>query len=277
MHMKTTIAIDLPHGRIEGILQAPEQAADLVIITNGHNGFYSYGMFPWIQDQLEQAGIGSYSYNFSHGGTIGDGDTFDDLEAYSRNCMRLETADLMGVALHMRKRFPSQRLWLLSHSMGSVPTVFGALELRQMGIPIHGMILLSPVSRLDFWPEELLDRWAESGTITMFNRRTGQDLPHGPEFLAEIRQSSTRWNMERALHQLDVPLLVIHGEEDEAVSPDHGRSLVSWAREAGQAARLQIIPETGHTFGTRHPFEGPDRATETMIQVVVDQILEGLV
>lgn len=274
--MKTTLTIDLPHGKVEGILQCPETAMDLAVISNGHNGFYSYGMFPWIQDQLDQAGIGSFSYNFSHGGTIGAGDTFDDLEAYSRNCMRLETTDLVGVVLHLRKRYPAQRLWLLSHSMGSVPTIFGALELRQMDIPLAGMILLSPVSRLDFWPVDLIDRWAETGTITMFNRRTGQDLPHGPELLAEIRQASTKWNMERALHQLDVPLLVIHGEEDEAVSPDHGHALVSWALAAGMPAQIRIIPETGHTFGTRHPFEGPDRATEVMIQAVTDQITGGL-
>lgn len=270
--MKTTVAIDLPHGSVEGILQLPEHAADLVIITNGHNGFYSYGMFPWIQDQLEQVGISSYSYNFSHGGTIGDRDTFEDLEAYSRNCMRLETADLVGVVLHLRKRFPDQRLWLCSHSMGSIPTVFGALELRQMGIRIAGLILLSPVSRLDFWPSELLDRWALTGTITMHNRRTGQDLPHGPELLAEIRQASTTWNMDRALHQMDIPLLVIHGEEDEAVSPAHGKALVDWALDAGQRARLELVQETGHTFGTRHPFEGPERATENMIKSIIQEV-----
>ncbi len=264
----------LPHGQIEGLWVGPDHPNHLVIITNGHNGFYNYGMFPWMQEQLADAGIASFSYNFSHGGTKGEEDFFSDLDRYSRNCMRLETADLVGVGAWISTQFPDANIWLLAHSMGSIPTVFGALELLQGGIHLAGIILLAPVSRLDFWPSGLIDDWKKTGTITMFNRRTGQDLPHGPELLQEILEADQKWNMQSAFVDLALPLLVIHGQEDEAVTPDHGQNLVSWAQQGGSSAQFISIQDTGHTFGTKHPFAGPEEATWKMLHHVIRHIEE---
>ncbi|MCF8238679.1 MAG: lysophospholipase [Saprospiraceae bacterium] len=271
-HPTQTITFSFAHGQVEGLWCGPEDANDLVVITNGHNGFYNYGMFPWIQQQLADAGIASFSYNFSHGGTEGDGDVFTDLEAYEKNCLRLETADLVGVVQRMLDRSSGKRIWLLAHSMGSIPTVFGANELGQMHIPMAGMILLAPVSCVDFWPAELIERWATTGTITMFNRRTGQDLPHGPEWLSEIQDAATTWNMERAFKRLTCPVTVIHGAEDEAVSPDHGRAIADWVKDSGHSSTLSLIPGAGHTFGTRHPFDGPSTETKRMITEVIQSV-----
>nr|MBP6185695.1 hypothetical protein [Saprospiraceae bacterium] len=46
----TSYAFD--HGIVEGAFVKVPESQDLVIITNGHNGFYSYGMFPAIQQGL---------------------------------------------------------------------------------------------------------------------------------------------------------------------------------------------------------------------------------
>lgn len=272
MNQPTEKQFNLPHGRIEGAWVGKADSPELVIITNGHNGFYSYGMFPWIQGQLAEKGIASFSYNYSHGGTRGNEDVFTDLEAYAQNCVRLQTADLVGVTKALREQYPDKRIWLLAHSMGSIPSVFGATELMNTGISIAGMILLAPVSRLDFWPGELIGEWKKTGTITMFNRRTGQDLPHGPELLQEILEADGKWNMKSALADLDLPLVVIHGEVDEAVHSDHGRNVIAWSGADRLSSRLSLIPATGHTFGTKHPFEGPTEATWQMIREVIKSI-----
>ncbi|MBK7341843.1 MAG: alpha/beta fold hydrolase [Saprospiraceae bacterium] len=269
-----TRLLQLPHGQIEGQWVGHAHPDDVVIITNGHNGFYSYGMFPWIQQQLAGAGMSSFSYNFSHGGTRGDEDVFSDLDAYAQNCMRLERADLVVVASWVRVHNPASRIWLLAHSMGSIPTVFAAQDLIRSGCLVAGLILLAPVSRLDFWPVSLIDQWKVTGTITMYNRRTGQDLPHGPELLHEIGEAETYWNMKPVVAELDLPFLIVHGDNDEAVSPDHGRNLVSWSGTGRTSSRLVLIPGTGHTFGTKHPFEGPAEATWEMIREVI-QFIQG--
>ncbi len=260
------------HGIVEGAFVKVPESQDLVIITNGHNGFYSYGMFPAIQQGLAEAGISSFSYNFSHGGTRGQEDVFTDLDAYAKNCMRLEVADLVAVCKAMHTAYPNQRVWLLGHSMGSIPTIFGARALNTGGGSLAGMILLAPVSRLDFWPEELIREWAKTGTIQMFNKRTGQHLPHGPELLSEIQLASTLWNTRLALKSMFLPLVVIHGGADESVGPEHGQKLVEWVNEEDTNARLVIIPDAGHTFGTRHPFEGNTAALNRVIEEISQTI-----
>src|SRR6476659_1673022 len=89
------------NGIIDGIYLNAGINSPLVIIINGHNGFYDYGMFPYLQETLARYSISSYSFNFSHGGIKGDGDYFEDLVNYQKNCMRLEVEDVMCVMQHL--------------------------------------------------------------------------------------------------------------------------------------------------------------------------------
>ena len=60
--MKRKISFEFEHGNIDGIyLKSEAPSSPLVIITNGHNGFYNYGMFPYIQEKLLEQEISSYS------------------------------------------------------------------------------------------------------------------------------------------------------------------------------------------------------------------------
>src|SRR5688572_7675363 len=103
------ISLEYANGTIDGIYITAGPHFPLVIIINGHNGFYNYGMFPYIQQSLYKNNISSYSFNFSHGGIIGDADYFEDLEKYEANCMRLETADLLCVLQNLSGRFDKYR------------------------------------------------------------------------------------------------------------------------------------------------------------------------
>jgi hypothetical protein len=97
MIKKEKITFEHKDGKVEGIYINAGSASPLVIIINGHNGFYNYGMFPYIQQKLFQNKISSYSFNFSHGVVIGDADFFEGLEKYEQNCMRLETEDVFCI------------------------------------------------------------------------------------------------------------------------------------------------------------------------------------
>lgn len=257
--MKRKVEIKAAHGDIEGMYVTPATEDDrgIVAITNGHNGFYGYGMFPYIQDKLADAGIASYSYNFSHGGVRNGEDYFSDLAAYEKNCMRLETADLISVLQQIgeiTEADASNRLFLLSHSLGFVPTIFAAKEALKQGIGIAGVISLAAIKTLDVFPEPMMEEWKQKGTYPMKNNRTKQQLPQGPEFLSEILASEGEWNVEGAFRQAPTNYLFIHGEQDTDVPLAHSSSLHEWARQEGFTSELQIIEGAGHTFNTSHPF-----------------------
>jgi len=270
--IKEKITLQHKDGNIEGVYINAGSGSSLVIIINGHNGFYNYGMFPYIQQKLFENKISSYSFNFSHGGVIGDSDFFADLEKYEENCMRLETEDLLCV-LHNLKEFKDHgKIFLFTHSLGGVPTIFGAKKAIEAKIKIDGIILVSTVKTLNFWPSEMLTEWARAGVFYKKNNRTKQELPQGFEFLQEIINCEVDWNVKEAIQSLNVPILIIHGANDEAVPVEHGESLYSWIKNSNTNASLKIIPNATHTFNTKHPFEGNSNELEQLIQTTVDWI-----
>ncbi len=57
------------------------------------------------------------------------------------------------------------------------------------------------------------------------------------------------WNSYRRLPSIQVPTLVVHGDEDHLIPPENGRIIA--ARIPG--ARFELIPQAGHVFITDQP------------------------
>ena len=262
------------NGQIDGMYCNAGDHTPLVIIANGHNGFYSYGMFPYIQQSFLQSGISSYSFNYSHGGVMGDGDYFSDLEKYEKNCIRLEKEDILcAVENSVTDQFATHaQTFLFTHSLGGAPTIFATKELEHTAINLTGIILVSSVKTLDFWGKAMIDEWKETGVYKKKNNRTNQELPLGKEFLEEVLQSDGKWSIEKAIIQLRTPILIVHGEKDEAGPMENSQTLYEWSKNNNPYNRLNIIKDATHTFNTRHPFTGPTTELENLIAVSKDWI-----
>lgn len=266
---KERVIFQHTNGNVEGIYINAGSGSPLVIIINGHNGFYNYGMFPYIQQQLFKNRISSYSFNFSHGGIMGDADVFEDLGKYEQNCMRLETEDLLSVLRNLYKKCKDHlKIFLFAHSLGGVPTLFGAKKAVKEKIKIDGIILASTVKTLNFWPPEMIKEWAMAGVYYKKNNRTKQELPQGFELLQEILNCDKVWNIKEAIQSLNLPILIIHGANDEAVPVEHGESLFSWIKDTNANAQLKILPSATHTYNTKHPFENSSMELEELISVI---------
>lgn len=268
---KIKISFTHKDGIVDGIYFNAGDQLPLVIIINGHNGFYNYGMFPYIQESLVGRGISSYSFNFSHGGIKGDSDFFDDLKRYEKNCMRLEIEDVMCVLhnLTSEKFKKPVSVFLLAHSLGGVPEIYSAAKAQDENLTINGIILISTVKQLNFWPDEMMEEWKQNKVFYKKNNRTKQLLPQGQEFLNEILKSDTEWNIENEIKKLKMPILIVHGDGDEAIPVEHGHKLFEWIKNKNENSSLEIIPGATHTFNTKHPFEGPSPQLEKMLDMIV--------
>ena len=193
----------------------------------------------------------------------GDADYFEDLISYEKNCMRLEVEDVMCVLhnLHSGKFENHAGLFLLAHSLGGVPLIFSAKKAQDENIVINGIILVSTVKQLNFWPREMVDEWKQNKVYYKKNNRTKQLLPQGEEFLNEVLQSDSKWNVENEIKKLQQPICILHGENDEAIPEEHGRSLFEWVHPFNKKSFLKIIPGATHTYNTKHPFEGHNTTT----------------
>ena len=266
---KEKIVYSHEDGSSSGIYMNAGNETALVVIVNGHNGFYNYGMFPYIQQTFYDNKISSYSFNYSHGGVIGDGDTFEDLFNYEKNCMRLEVADLLAVLSNIKnsKLSDHHQIFLLAHSMGGIPAIFGGNKFIEEGFNLDGIILASCVSTLNFWPPDVLNEWSNAGVFYRKNNRINQELPLGFDLLQETLKSDTEWNVERQIKKMNVPFLIIHGENDEAVSLSHGEKLFSWIKGLNSNSKFETIKGATHTFNTKHPF--------TQSSIEVDKLISS--
>lgn len=266
--MEQRLRFESPNGPVDAVYSNAGAGSPLVVIANGHNGFFNYGMFPYIRQSFLDSGISSLGFNYSHSGIVGDSDRFEDLEKYGKNCRRLEKEDLLFVMQQTVKPglFSHNGLFVLAHSMGGIAAVFAAHEAEETGISPDGLILLCCMSTLNVRSPEVMENWKRDGVWMLRNNRTQQDLPQGKEYLEETLASGGRWNLEPVARSLKLPVLVAHSGEDESVPLWHGETLYEWCEGNHPQTEFFGIPNGSHTLNTKHPFEGTSPQLETFLE-----------
>jgi pimeloyl-ACP methyl ester carboxylesterase len=232
-------------------------------------------MFPTIQGYFAENGISSIAFNYTHCGISDDGDYFDDLESYKSNCRRLEVEDLTFMAKQLAQNdlfHKPKRLFLFGHSMGGFSAAFASKAIQDSGIQLAGIILLNSLRTLNTRTPEIMEEWQANGVYFRPNLRTKQELPQGPEFLAETLASDTTWDMQPIIEKLTIPCFVAHAVDDEAVPFEHGRTIFSWVYKNNSQNAFLPIPNAGHTLNTTHPMKRDSAELQFFCKQVVDWI-----
>ena len=72
--------------------------------------------------------------------------------------------------------------------------------------------------------------------------------------LHDIENNKEALDLRAAAARRECPWLILHGAADETVPLAEGQALA----DAGSSPyELQVIPNGSHTFGAKHPFQGP--------------------
>lgn len=268
--------LNTPNGALEGVFLDAGNQTPLVIIANGQNGFFNYGMFPHVQQSLAVAGISVVGFNYSHAGLKPDEDVFTDLERYRKNSRELEKEDLLQVLQAVDQGFFGNHAtrFILAHSMGGIGTVRAAAEAQQKGYAPDGVILLCCLSTLNCRTPEIMEAWIKNKVWMLRNNRTQQDLPLGKAYLQETLDSvpGGKLDPEPLARSLRMPVYIVHGEADESVPLYHSESLFNWCGSNHPANAFVLIPEASHTLNTRHPFEGSNPQLEQFIEGTITWI-----
>ncbi len=246
--------LDSPNGKIRGNFSEAKNSNTMVLMCCGLNGFYHFGMFPTIQEYLNKSGISSITFSYSHCGISDEGDYFDDLERYEKNCRKLEKEDiqfmLKKIAVNQFGKF--SRVILFAHSIAGIPASF-AFENMQRTIPqLKALHLLCSMKTLAVRTENVMNEWKENGVYFRENGRTKQQLPQGKSFLQETLEASTTWNLETCLKKINLPIFVAHSVEDEAVLFECGETIFSWIKEKNELNQFLRIENANHTLNTSH-------------------------
>lgn len=166
-------------------------------------------------------------------------------------------AALQAETIPCAEEYHAQRVGFIGHSRGG----FAALCSGSKHDTVKAICTLAAISAVPQAVPEDARAWRENGVRYVANARTGQQLPMGVGLLDDALERKD--SIEQSTRALTVPLLVIHGDQDEAVSVKAAHDLTNWAPNS----ELRILAGAGHTFGIVHPYQGSSEHFDSVIQL----------
>ncbi|TYA74301.1 alpha/beta hydrolase family protein [Seonamhaeicola marinus] len=228
----------------------------VIIFCHGYKGFKDWGAWNLMAEAFAQAGFFFVKFNFSHnGGTVEQPIDFPDLEAFGNNNYTKELDDLQSVLNWCIKNETIttygdvNNISLLGHSRGGGIVTVTAFEDNR----VQQVISLAGIS--DFIKRSVtntdLEDWKKTGVKYVVNGRTKQQMPHFYQFYLDTIKNKERLNIKKAVSNLKIPYLIIHGNKDTSIFMDEAENLNKWSTNSSFA----IINDADHVFNARHPWE----------------------
>lgn len=246
---------------------------DVVIFCHGYKGYKDWGAWDQVAEKFARNNFFFVKMNFSHnGGTPEQPIDFPDLEAFGNNNFIKELDDLKTVMdwLSSQEIAPGEmnsvKLSLIGHSRGG-----GIVLLKASEDPrVQQVATWAGVSDFGsrFPVGKALEEWKKNGVAYVHNGRTKQEMPHYFQFFTSFKENEARLNIENAVSRLNIPYLIVHGDQDETVPIEEARNLNSW----GKGSKLEIIKGGNHTFGSSQPWsaESLPEHLEAAAQATID-------
>lgn len=227
----------------------------VVVFCHGFKGFKDWGPYPEWGRHLARAGFVSVHLNFSHNGVHRDAPTaLTELDRFADNTFTRELDDLRAVldvvetGRLLEAPADPHRIGLLGHSRG------GGTVILQAGRDdrVAALVTWSSVATfVDRFSDEQIEDWETKGYTEIRNSRTGQTMRLNKRLYDDAMAHRDELDVQAAASRINVPWLVVHARDDEAVGVEAAETL------AGANDSAQVFEaEGGHTFGGAHPFGG---------------------
>jgi len=258
---------------VDVFYEETNQQKPVVIFCHGYKGFKDWGAWNVMAKTFAEAGFFFIKFNFSHnGGTINQPIDFPDLEAFGNNNYTKELDDLETVVdwISSTNEYQNEvdvnNISLIGHSRaGGIVTIKSEEDAR-----ISKVISLAGVC--DFAKRTAtsgdLEQWKKDDVKYVENGRTKQQMPHFYQFYEDFKQNEERLTIKRAVENLRIPYLIIHGDKDTSVFIDEAKNLYSW----NSKNQIEIIENSNHVFNTSHPWE-KENLSEELKKVVEKSII----
>jgi len=235
--------------------KANGQPKQVLIFCHGFKGFKDWGPFNEIATYFAEQDIVYIKFNFSHNGTTTDDPiNFGDLDAFGHNNFSIELDDLGSVIdwVHtcnwLIGEVDLSNINLMGHSRGGGITLLKTAEENRINKVISWA---SPANFLKPISEQKRNRWQQTGIAYIYNGRTQQNMPMYYQFYEDCKANAKRLNIQDAVTNMSIPLLVVHGSEDPTVLLAEAKHIKSWNTNT----HLHIIDGANHVLGGFHPYD----------------------
>lgn len=227
----------------------------VILYTHGFNGFKDWGNFDMIAQAYVEAGYVFVKYNLSHNGTTVEfPDRFVDLEAYGNNNYSKECNDALLLCDFIQgSDFPAKQysnpnsIILLGHSRGGAISILTAIANPSVRALLLWASTASCTTPWRHWPPEQLHLWKQRGVAHYENKRTKQHLPLYYQLYEDYQQHQQKFHIPTHFSNLQIPIHLTHGIDDQAVPLTDALYLHS----LNSHATIHTL-HTDHVFGRIH-------------------------
>lgn len=248
----------------------------VIIFCHGYKGFKDWGAWEQMAEFFAKEGFFFVKFNFSHNGTTPQNpEEFMDTEAFGENNYTKELDDVQSVIdwlllpqFDYASHLDTSSINLIGHSRGGGIVMIKAAEEKR----ISKLVTYSSVSDFAsrFPGEEEIEKWREKGVSYITNTRTGQKLPHHFQFYQDFKENEERLTISKAVKNLQVPHLIVHGSKDLTVPISDSGNLFEWS----PFPDLLLVEGADHVYGVSHPWNQEELPSE--FKHVLDKTSEFL-
>jgi len=227
--------------KIFGIFHRPiakSNSYPTVLICHGlaGNKVGKYRIYVQLSERLSQAGIASFRFDFRGSG--------DSEGHFSDTTLNGEVSDALIALNYLRERkdVDTSRIGIFGRSVGG--TV--ALMTARKSAPIKSIAIWAPLYDGEQWQEQwkLLHAPEITEEIRYEKMKVNGQVP-GTPFFNELFKIDMAEHLE---HLQDIPMLHIHGELDDVITPIHADRYADARKMSKTTNRFIRLPESDHDF-----------------------------
>jgi len=229
-------------------------AAPVLLVCHGFTAHKDWGPFPYIGRRLAGLGFVTVVFNFSHNGIGSSFRRFTEAEKFARNTVGKELEDARAVIdavasgrLAAGTADPS-RIGIIGHSRGAGVALLAARDDAR----IRGVAAWSTVATFHRYTAHQKETWEQQGYLPVTIRGARTSLRFDLPVLRDLEANREAYDLRKAVRELRVPLLLVHGTADVAVKPAEAEEL--YGASDRSRSELLLLEGAGHAFGATHPF-----------------------
>lgn len=220
----------------------------LLVFIHGYMGFKDWGAWNLMFDEFYKAGFSCAKLNLTHNGTSIDSPTeFVDLDAFANGGYWKELQDIKLFLNHLESKYSFNEFILVGHSRGGGMAILSGHDDRVKAI--HCLAPICDIAKRFPKGDEWKD-WLDNKVYYRLNGRTNQQMPHDFIQFEEYWIHRDELNIEHKARQLQVPVFVYHGENDESIMLNEGENIAKWSD-----GKLFVIKNTNHVFDAVEPWQ----------------------
>lgn len=218
--------------KLWGVLTVPSAKGKVpvVIMCPGFGQTKSQRKFVELGRALAKNDIASFRFDFS-----GQGDSQGD---FAKLGIKNQVEDLIAAyeTVIQNKKIDITRIVILGHSLGALIAVLFQAKYKKA----KSLILLSPALH----QKELVKEWYLPKQLVLWQKQGYLDTSKGRLGLRYLKEAFSR-NWSEIISQVDVPVLFVHGKDDEDVPLKYTEDLF---KKSGGKKKLAVVKGSDHHF-----------------------------